>query len=159
MNWTKTSAIAETLSSVAILITLVYLVVEIGQNTSALEASSRQASLDGDVQWLYQAVNAPELWTDMVNPDMTLEEKNRLGAYLSAFMRIRERDWLQYNAGALDERTWLTYQNSISFMLALEQARNWWDFISEQIYDLEFVEYVNSSLEDVPIVTQFPVFD
>jgi len=44
-------------------------------------------------------------------------------------------------------------------MLALEQARNWWDFIAEQIYDLEFVEYVNSSLEDVPIVTQFPVFD
>ena len=159
MNWTKASAIAEILSSVAILITLVYLVVEIGQNTSALEASSRQASLDADVQWLYQVTNAPELWTNAFNANMTDAEKTSLMAYLSAFMRMRELEWLQYQAGALDERTWLTYQNSVSVLLAWEQNRNWWDFIAEQIFDLEFVEYVNSSLEDVPIVTQMPLFD
>ena len=48
MNWTKASAIAETLSSVAILITLVYLVVEIQQNAEATQAETRQAILDSD---------------------------------------------------------------------------------------------------------------
>ncbi len=158
MNWTKTSAVAEILSSVAILITLVYLVIEIGQNTSALEASSLQASLDGDVQWLYQAVNAPELWANAVNPDMSLEEKVRLSAYLSAFLRMRERDWLQYQAGALDERTWRTYQTGMFITLSWEQARKWWEIVPF-IFDPDFVEYVNSSLEDMPIVTQMIVWD
>ncbi len=100
MNWTKASAVAEILSSVAILITLVYLVVEIGQNTEALQASSRQAVLEGDVQFLYQATNVPDLWLDYVNPNMTEREKIRLSTYLFALMRMRERDWLHYEAGA-----------------------------------------------------------
>ncbi len=62
MNWTKASAVAEILSSVAILITLLYLVIEIGQNTEALQATSRDASLEGDIQRLFQAVNTPEIW-------------------------------------------------------------------------------------------------
>ena len=159
MNWTKASSIAEILSSVAILVTLLYLVIEIGQNTEALQASSRQASLDADVQWLYQVANAPELWTNAFNANMTDAEKTSLSAFLSAFLRIREHDWLQYQAGALDEKTWLTYQNSLSVLLAWEQNRNWWDDIAQKIFDLDFVEYVNSSLEDIPIVTQVPLFD
>ncbi len=153
MNWTKASAVAEILSSVAILITLVYLVVEIGQNTSALEASSRQAALDGDVEWLYRAVNAPELWANASNPDMTDAEKLSLSAYLFALYRLRERDWLQYQAGALDEATWLTYQNGLIGMFSNPQARKWWDY---QVSDggSDFIDHVNGVFEDIPLRTE-----
>ena len=69
------------------------------------EASSRQAALEGDVQHLYQGVNAPELWQSYVKSNMTEVEKIRLSVYLFAFLRMRERDWLQYQSGALDEAT------------------------------------------------------
>ena len=48
MNWNKTSAIAEILSSFAILVTLVYLTIEIGQNRATLQANSRQAQQTAD---------------------------------------------------------------------------------------------------------------
>ncbi len=61
MNWTKASAVAEILSSVAILITLVYLVVEIQQNAEATQADTRQAVLASDQQFLELLIDSPEL--------------------------------------------------------------------------------------------------
>ncbi len=154
MNWNKTSAIAEILSSVAILITLLYLVVEIGQNTTALEATTRQASLDGEVQLLSQAVNSPEIWTNMDNPNMTDAEKTSLSAYLFTMHRLRERDWLQYQAGALDEASWHTYQSGMIGFFRHSQCRKWWNYFFADMTGNDFVDYVNGLLEDIPITTE-----
>ena len=156
MNWTKASAVAEILSSVAILVTLVYLVVEIGQNTRALEASTRQASVDGDLQRLFQAVNSPEIWLNQMNPDMTDAEKISQSAYLWTMYRLRERDWRQYQAGALDEASWRTYQLGLIGTLAKPQARKWWDYFFSDTTGNEFVDYVNDLLEGIPITTENP---
>ena len=40
MNWTKWSSIAEIVSSIAILMTLIYLTLEIRQNTDAIQADA-----------------------------------------------------------------------------------------------------------------------
>ncbi len=153
MNWTKASAVAEILSSVAILITLLYLVIEIGQNTEALEASSRQAALEGDVQHLYQGVATPELWQAYVKPNLTEVEKIRLSGYLFAFLRMRERDWLQYRLGALDEATWLTYQTGMLGTLHYEQVNKWWNNYGSSVFDPTFREHVDNLLEGMPIQT------
>ncbi len=52
MNWTKASAAAEILSSVAILATLVYLAIEIQQSAEATQANTRQAMFASDQQFL-----------------------------------------------------------------------------------------------------------
>jgi len=57
------------------------------------------------VQHLHKATDTPELFLYYVNPNMTDAEKVSLSSYLIAFARIRERDWLQYKSGALDETT------------------------------------------------------
>ncbi len=155
MNWTKASAVAEILSSVAILITLLYLVIEIGQNTEALQASSRDTSVAGAVQQLHQGVNSPELWLNMANADMTDAEKISLSAYLFAQVRMLERDWLQYQAGAMDEVTWRSYQIGLTGNLQYPQARNWWNFnYGETDSESGFNEYVNGLLEDIPITAE-----
>lgn len=163
MNWTKASAVAEILSSVAILITLVYLVVEIGQNTAALEAGSRDALLDGDLQHLYGIVDDPELWLSYSKPTLTEEEKVRLYHYVAAFLRLSERAWFQYRSGALDEATWLSYQTPVLGTLSYQQTRKLWDgFYDTPFLDPEFKAYLNSALEEWPIQTRedaLAVFD
>ncbi len=52
MNWTKLSAISEILSSVAILVTLIYLAIQTQQNADATQADTRQAILAADQQFL-----------------------------------------------------------------------------------------------------------
>lgn len=151
MNWSRLSSIAEILSSVAILVTLVFLTVEIHQNTVTLEASSREGVLNGDLQHLYSIVDDPALWLSYSKPELTEEEKVRLFHLLAAMMRIRERDWFQYQSGALDERTWLAYQTGMLGTLSFEQTRKWWDGVAARdfaLFDPAFMAEVNRGLAD-----------
>ena len=153
MNWTKTSAVAETLSSVAILITLVYLVVEIQQNAEATQAETRQAMLDSDQQFLLNIMNNPELDTFWYKPELTDEEKVRLSVALITFVRMRENNWLQYQNGVLDERTWEAYRGSIVGNLSTPQSRIWWsNFPVEVVFDSEFISLVDELIANVPVV-------
>ncbi len=152
MNWTKTSAIAETLSSVAILITLVYLVVEIQQNAEATQAETRQAILDSDQQFLELFVDSPELMVLQYQSDLSDEERIRLSMLLVTFVRMRESNWLQYENGTLDDVTWQAYQGSLVAVFSAPQTRAWWqNFGVERIYNSDFISLVDELLANQPL--------
>jgi hypothetical protein len=149
MNWTKASAAAEILSSVAILVTLVYLAVEIQQNAAATQADTRQAILESDQQFLQLFIDNPELNLLWYKPELTDEEKVRLSYTLITFMRMRESNWFQYESGTLDDRTWRSYRASIVAMLSAPRARVWWEnFGVERVFDLDFVSVVDNLIEN-----------
>ena len=157
MNWTKTSAIAETLSSVAILITLVYLVVEIQQNAEATQAETRQAVLDSDQQYLEFYVDSPELMVLQHQSDLSDEERIRLSFLLVTFIRMRENNWLQYENGTLDDVTWQTYRLSLISQLSNPQSRAWWrNFGVERVFDSEFISLVDELLANQPLFDRSP---
>ena len=64
-------------------------------------------------------------------------------------MRAREHEWLQHEAGHLDETTWLTYRGVIFFTLGTERARRMWD-LSSPAFNPAFVEMVNTFISDNP---------
>jgi len=153
MNWTKTSAIAEILSSVAILVTLVYLAVEIQQNAEATRADTRQAILDSDQQFLQLFVDSPELNLLWYKPELSDQEKVRLSYFLLTHMRMRESNWFQYESGTLDERTWRSYRASIVAMLSAPRTRAWWEALGvDGIFDLDFVSVVDNLIADEPLI-------
>ena len=157
MNWTKASAVAEILSSVAILITLVYLVVEIQQNSEATQAETRQAILDSDQQFLEFYVDSPELHLLQFKPDLSVEERIRLSFVLTTFVRMRENNWLQYENGTLDDVTWQAYRLTLISQLSAPQTRAWWqNFPVERIWDSEFISLVNELLANQPVFDQSP---
>jgi hypothetical protein len=145
MNWTKASAAAEILSSVAILVTLVYLAVEIQQNVAATQADTRQAMLESDQQFIQLFIDSPELHFLWYKPELTDEEKVRLSYYLVTFMRMRESNWFQYESGTLDDRTWRSYRASIVAVLSAPRTRLWWEkFGVERVFDPDFVSVVDN---------------
>lgn len=153
MNWTKTSAFAEILSSVAILVTLVYLAVEIQQNAEATRANTRQAILDSDQQFLQLFVDSPELNLLWYKPELSDQEKVRLSYFLLIHMRMRESNWFQYESGILDERTWRSYRGSIVAMLSAPRTRAWWESLGvERIFNLDFVSVVDNLIADEPLI-------
>ena len=157
MNWTKASSIAEILSSVAILITLVYLVVEIQQNAEATQAETRQAVLDSDQQYLEFYVDSPELMVFQYQSDLSDEQRIRLSFSLVTFIRMRENNWLQYENGTLDDVTWQTYRLSIISQLSAPQSRAWWrNFGVERVFDPQFISLVNELLANEPLFDRAP---
>ena len=152
MNWTKTSAVAETLSSVAILITLVYLVVEIQQNAEATQADTRQAILDSDQQFLEFYIDSPELSVIQYKAELSDDERIRLSYLMITFVRMRESNWLQYVNGTLDDVTWQAYRLSLIAQLSTPQTRTWWEnFGVERIYNSEFISLVDELLANQPL--------
>jgi hypothetical protein len=150
VEWNRLSALAELFSSIAILITLIYLAIQTQQNTDAVRAASRQAILASDVELLLNRANNGERMALWCEPDLSLADTISLEADMVAFMRIREHEWLQYQDGLLDDATWITYRDAIGGTLALPRRRAWWGRISASLFDREFVEYLNAYLAEIP---------
>ena len=140
---TKVSAISEIISSVAIVVTLVYLTVETRQNTNALLAMTRQATMEADVAWIGTQIDDPELFGLADKPDLSPTEWARVQAYLVQFLRIREFAWFQYRNGTLDELTWESYLRPSLLVFASERARTYL-FSGTYRGDPEFIEYLRN---------------
>jgi hypothetical protein len=156
MNWTMLSAIGDILSSAAILVTLIYLAIQTRQSANATQANTRQAILTGDQQLLTLIVNNPDLYLARYKPNLTDDEKIRLGAYLVTFVRMRESNWLQYQNGVLDEATWGSYRNSIVPFLDGPRSRSWWQkYVRDQkAFHPEFISLVDALLANAPAQDQ-----
>ena len=156
MDWTKTSSIAEILSSVAVLVTLVFLTVEMQQNTAAVRAGSLDATLSVDLQHLYSIVDEPELWFMYYKEELSDSEKVRLFHFLAAFTRMGERNWRQYQTGALDPSDWEAYQGGLLGTLSAPQPLKWWRGVNSRdlnVFDPEFVDYLDAELAAMPMAT------
>lgn len=153
MNLTKVSAVAEIVSSVAIVVTLVYLAIQTQQSALAVQASVRQGMLDSDRALLFLQVENPDIAIARdTNSDLTDEDAVRLASYLIATVRVRENQWLQYQNGVIDERTWLTYSSPILAVFSTERTRSWWrNRSSSGEFDQGFVDMVDQLLLDNPL--------
>jgi hypothetical protein len=157
IDWGKWSAIAEIFGAIAVLATLAYLAiqtrylaVQTEQNTVAVQASVRQEMLSTELEFLGREIEFPSLaQIGRDGQEMTREDTTRLNAYLLSFLRIRESQWLQYQSGALDERTWQSYSAAIPLVFNQDIRRLWWQLRSPTFaetgeFDSEFVEVVSN---------------
>jgi hypothetical protein len=100
--------LAEIIGVIVIVATLMYLAIQTKQNTTAVQASVRQAILEADRESLRMVIEYPAL---NKRTNLTEEEEIRLKAYLIHFLRTREHHWLQYKNGVLDDVTWSKYRD------------------------------------------------
>lgn len=142
MKIERLAAIAEIISSVAIVVTLVYLSVQTGQNTDALLAVSRQATLQGDLDIIQIGMMYPE-FAQADNIEFTPEFETRYRLFLTAAMRTREFAWFQYQSGILDEGTWQSYMSPMQFMFSTQRAQAYLELYSG---DPDFKSYLKDWL-------------
>lgn len=159
MQLEKTAAIAEIVSSIAIVLTLIYLAiqtqqlgVQTEQNTSALQASARQAALDADLRILAQIIERPFLYAgppiEMPDSDFTEEELIQIAVLTVSQFRARESYWIHHEAGALDSNVWESYRTALIRRLSSDAAsRYMWDLFSDQL-DPGFAGEIDGLLVD-----------
>jgi len=123
MKLEKVAAIAEVVSSIAVLVTLIYLSVQTRQNTEALLAVSRQATLQGEMTALSTLVTYPVDFPSADDADWSAEQELRFEALLIQTLRVREFAWFQYRGGTLDEATWQSYLRPLAGIFASARAR------------------------------------
>ena len=148
MKFEKLSATAELVSSIAIVVTLIYLAIQSHQTNTMLLGNSRQAMLEADLTYLTLATNYPEAIANIYPLNSTMRREMSM---ISIMMRTREFAWFQFQNGIMDETTFEAYISNLSLVLAGEVGQEWWDTFSG-VLDPKFLAYVSRRLENERLI-------
>ena len=129
MNWTAISSISDLVGAIAVVVSLLYVAVQLRQNTRAIVASSRQSILDGDLglisDYMSYALD-PHLIGDEVK--LSPEDERRFTWLVIKALRVREFAWHQYRAGTLDAETWQSYMAPVAGIFSTKRSKAVLDF-------------------------------
>lgn len=153
MNWDAISAVSETVSSIAVIISLVYLALQIRQSNKLSQSQTRIELRHMANAEVTKLVEHPEIWPLTWKETLTIEEKSRLYSFLVGALRFREFIWRQYRMGLLDQRTFEHYIRVVIQLLSSDRTWRWWkNYNVTGTFDPEFVAYVEKMVSENPRV-------
>ena len=141
--------IGEFIASIGVLITLIYLAIQIRQNTDALKVQTRQALSETQFSNINLRATDPQLpmiiAKGTAGEPMTDEEQARFYYHCDASMRQFENAYSHYQAGMLSEPDWTAQRRSIVVSLRSELARDVWQRL-KPTYNESFATIVDEAL-------------
>lgn len=151
-NWTKWASIAEIISSVAVMVTLLYLAIQTQQTTDAINSQSRQSLAESAVFEQAVWLENPELSSFVVDNslEMNFEQKVQLDSLMLLSLARREFAFRQYKAGVLNKEVWNQEAGVIALLLGTERTRSWWNTIGKSGFEEEFATEVDSIIQGKP---------
>lgn len=155
-------ALGELIGGVAVIATLIYLAVQIRQNTAMITAQAVQASVDATQRVLLFRAENPELRVILrkarADEQLSRDEYEILASYLQAvFMNFQAR--LQHNVrGVFDASVNESYELILRDYLDSAYVRRWWAFTRE-LYGADFRQHCDALIESLESGTREPLLD
>jgi hypothetical protein len=148
--------IGEFIGGIAVVISLVYLAVQIRQNTKSVRASTYQAILDSsrsDTELLLVHPHLERVYrVGRRNPEKLNDDERPLFRMLVAQLLLSSESlFLQHQQGAIDSDYWQRRQQTLRGLLSQPGVRQWWAArgTPREYYDPGFRELVDSILGEV----------
>ena len=121
----------EFIGAIAIVVTLIYLAVQLRQNTASVRASAYQEWVTSNVEIDMSMSNpAQSEIIDKGNYDSSNLTRETYVAYAMTHLAIMQMaqstDYL-YRSGSLDRELWEAEMNRVAGILAAPGVRQWWD--------------------------------
>lgn len=131
MNWEAAGAIGEIVGAIGVILTLVYLAVQIRQNTASLKSSTLQGMLEASAGLHDLCASDAELGRIFLKgvqdqSSLTEEEFPRFQFLMMSFLRRLETIYNQGNSGQVSDADWLGVKVSSLDILARPGAQEWW---------------------------------
>ena len=145
------ASIAEILSSLAVVVTLIVLIAEVGGNTAATLAANRQSLASRAENFLLQQAADADL-AELVEKaergaQLTSTESFRYAGFVGARFRNAEEAFLQLHNGQLDEQYFLTRGAVVWDSLNNRHALEFWeDWSARGLFVPGFTAWVNEGL-------------
>ena len=146
VNWDAVSAGSEVIGAIAVVISLVYLAVQIRQNTMAVRGSTLDAITAHMQEELRWSSEMPVVFRKaMEDPAaLTYEESWQLSEWVTAAFTARQNEYHQYRQGMLDEEVWEAIENIIRLLMGIAWIREWWQEYGRKQLAQSFVRKVES---------------
>lgn len=156
MNWVAIGAIGELIGGAAVIATLIYLAVQLRQNTKGIRAQSYYNVLSGKNSLYRQLAADAELFNIVgqglaANPPLaSVTEGARAHLIIYAFMNEFETTYLLYKADAVEEEIWLRDKAQMAGFIGFPGMINWWS-LGKQYFHKDFVAEVAATEPILPI--------
>lgn len=144
MTLEELAYLAEIVGLFLFVASLIYVGRQLKQNTDMMKAESRNSIQQNHQQEILALVQHPEIWKGFTGRELE-DHEIKLNNWLTASLRSREYEWVQFNNGALDAISWEAFSKAIPLVLSGERAKLWWE-ASKPIYNTEFVALVDELL-------------
>ena len=145
---------AEIIGGVAIVASLIFVGLQIQQNTVATQGNTRNELIAADLAVLLAPKGTESAMALRSVDPISEEQAVDAVIYLTALLRVREFVWLQYRNGLLDYDTWQAYLSGISSNFNNPRARVYWED-AKSGFDPEFAAEVDKYLVNVPATDRF----
>ena len=160
MNWEALGTIAELVGAVGVVASLLYLGKQIRQSNELARAETRRAMMQVTQQELNKMVDDPTIFRLWMNDELSGDDKIRLHSWLCAYIRQREYEWFERQAGVMDSKMFESYAKIITKVLGTERTRRWWSVYKHALgFDSGFVAFVDELLERSPLTNYFENLD
>ncbi|MEM7099014.1 MAG: hypothetical protein AAF541_12205 [Pseudomonadota bacterium] len=151
MNWDAIGAVGEVLGAVGVIVTLVYLALQIRQNSLTTRAEIRQSLAEQQIQFINSRATDPFLRgaIDKVysGDPLTGEEAFGVHSHCLAHVRLFENYFAQYKLGSMEVGDWAAMRKLISRHLSLDPYRNAFESVRTTC-NADFVHEVDQILEE-----------
>ena len=155
MNWEAIGAIGEIIGALAVVISIVYLAIQIRANTRATKAS---ASFDATHSWAVSNELATSLDDNLVlaavrsyrvefdQDDLSEVESVRLAIFHRSLFQKLEGQYFLFKFGYLDPKIWEKRSRWAAGLVRLPFWQRWWEVEKqESVYTDEFIAAIESA--------------
>ena len=145
MNWDAIGAVGEIVGAAAVVISLVYLAIQMRSQNRETRLSTINSSLTAWNSLLALIADNSELadiWNrGLKNEVLSEDQEARFRAFANSYLRVAEGLYLQHLEGRLDRRIWLGIGKGTTVLLAAPGMRRFWSHRKDW-YSPEFREFI-----------------
>lgn len=154
MNWDAVGAIGETVGAVGVVITLVYLAIQIRSATLASRVASKLAAAGMYTEFLKTLIDSPEINDIFLRGrkdigTLSPEEFQRFSNLALQGFAFFSASKFQHSSGALSESDWYEHLAIIRFWLRGKGYQDWWHDHGIHLYGPDFVAFIAEELQRV----------
>lgn len=154
MNWDAFGAIAEFGGAIAVVVSLVYLAVQVRQNTRAIQGQTVHAVTErqqAELHWSHEI--ASTFVKSIETPgELTSAEAWSLSEWMTSAIVMRQNEYRQFSLGLLDRGVWEQSERVILMLLSSSWCRNWWHVVGHEQVSPDLAAHIDSLLEDSEVV-------
>jgi hypothetical protein len=155
LNWEAVGAVAEAIGAIGVIVTLMYLAVQIRSNTQTVRATAFQ-EMDEGIRALNlvlaQDAELSRIWTNGLSDFDSLrgEEKVRFAGIANVFLRCIQNAEFQFQQGTLDGAVQASWLQQLRMVCQMPGFGTWWNRNEVYLYLPDFQELVERFISKHP---------
>lgn len=145
MNLSKLASIAEIVASIGVILSLIFVGLQVSDSNQETRAATMQAALDSEMFLGATMTNHPEAWEKVITgAPLEDDTERRLGNLLYNLLMVEsENRFHQFNAGYLDPQTWEGRVSSLRPLVALPIYEFWRETPGGANHSADFLEFLD----------------